>query len=135
MVAALRESALAPACSWRPTSTGACSFRCDRACSEWLSRTSSSAIRYAGDGARLRLTVKAEGDDVVLTADDDGAGVSEEDVQRLFERFYRADRARASRGTGLGLAIVKHIVSSAGGQVQAASGPGEGLRIRIAFPP
>ena len=94
-----------------------------------------NAIRYAGDGARLRLTVKAEGDDVVLTAADDGAGVSDEDVQRLFERFYRADRARASRGTGLGLAIVKHIVSSAGGQVQAASGPGEGLRIRIAFPP
>ncbi|MBW8741738.1 MAG: hypothetical protein JF623_03735 [Acidobacteria bacterium] len=55
-------------------------------------------------------------------------------MPRLFERFYRSDRARASRGTGLGLAIVKHVVVSAGGQVDAAGGPGRGLRIRCTFP-
>ena len=53
---------------------------------------------------------------------------------RLFERFFRADRARASRGTGLGLAIVKHIVTQAGGTVEALGGLGAGLEIRCAFP-
>jgi two-component system phosphate regulon sensor histidine kinase PhoR len=69
-----------------------------------------------------------------VTAADTGAGVTEEDLRRLFERFYRADRARASRGTGLGLAIVKHIVTSAGGEVEAEGGLGRGLTIRASFP-
>ena len=70
----------------------------------------------------------------MIRAVDDGIGVSDEDLQRLFERFYRSDRARASRGTGLGLAIVKHIVTSAGGRVEGSSTPGHGLEITIAFP-
>src|SRR5581483_4933700 len=94
-----------------------------------------NAVRYAGDGATLRLSARREeGGAVVLGAADDGAGVSQEDLPRLFERFYRADRSRASRGTGLGLAIVKHVVSSAGGEVEATSAPGEGLQIRCIFP-
>jgi signal transduction histidine kinase len=52
----------------------------------------------------------------------------------LFERFYRSDRARASRGTGLGLAIVKHVVASAGGQVEASGELGRGLRVVCRFP-
>jgi two-component system phosphate regulon sensor histidine kinase PhoR len=93
-----------------------------------------NAIRYAGDGAIFRLSVRRSGDGAVLVASDDGAGVSEEDASRLFERFYRADRARASRGTGLGLAIVKHVVTSAGGTVDASGGPGRGLTIHCTFP-
>jgi two-component system phosphate regulon sensor histidine kinase PhoR len=93
-----------------------------------------NAIRYAGDGATFSMRVSREGDETVIAAADDGVGVSDEDLQRLFERFYRSDRARASRGTGLGLAIVKHIVTSAGGRVEALSAPGHGLEIRIAFP-
>ena len=65
---------------------------------------------------------------------DDGVGVNEEELSRLFERFYRADHARASRGTGLGLAIVKHIVGQAGGAVEARGGKGAGLEIRCVFP-
>ena len=61
-------------------------------------------------------------------------GVSDEDLPRLFERFYRTDRARASRGTGLGLAIVKHVVTAAGGTVEAARGPEGGLAVRCVFP-
>lgn len=93
-----------------------------------------NAIRYAGEGATFTLAVRREGDSVVVEATDDGAGVSEADISRLFERFYRADRARATRGTGLGLAIVKHVVTSAGGEIEAAGAPGAGLRIRCAFP-
>ena len=89
-----------------------------------------NAIRYAGPGATARLTVERTGNDVVLTAADNGTGVTEEDLPRLFERFYRSDRARASRGTGLGLAIVKHVVTSAGGSVDASGTRGEGLTIR-----
>jgi two-component system phosphate regulon sensor histidine kinase PhoR len=93
-----------------------------------------NSLRYAGPGATLTLTLGREDGRVVLTAADDGAGVAEEDLPRLFERFFRADRARASRGTGLGLAIVKHIVTAAGGTVEADGALGRGLRIRCVFP-
>jgi two-component system, OmpR family, phosphate regulon sensor histidine kinase PhoR len=93
-----------------------------------------NAVRYGGPGARLLLSIRNEDDGVSLVAADNGVGVSEEDLPRLFERFYRADRARASRGTGLGLAIVKHIVTSAGGTVEAAGARGRGLTIRCKFP-
>ena len=93
-----------------------------------------NAIRYAGEGSAFRLFVVKSGDGMLLEASDDGVGVSAEDAARLFERFYRADRARSSRGTGLGLAIVKHVVTSAGGSVEANGGIGRGLTIRCRFP-
>ncbi len=93
-----------------------------------------NALRYAGPGAHLRLSVRREENGVTLVAADDGVGVAPEDLPRLFERFYRGDRARASRGTGLGLAIVKHVITSAGGTVEASGARGEGLTIRCAFP-
>jgi two-component system phosphate regulon sensor histidine kinase PhoR len=89
-----------------------------------------NALRYAGDGASFTITVS----DGELRATDDGAGVPEREIPRLFERFYRADRARSSRGTGLGLAIVKHIVTSADGTIEADGGPGRGLVITCRFP-
>jgi signal transduction histidine kinase len=93
-----------------------------------------NAIRYAGPGATLTLAVERVDDAVVLRGTDDGLGVDEAQLSRLFERFFRADRARASRGTGLGLAIVKHVVGQAGGTVEAAGGLGAGLEIRCTFP-
>jgi len=93
-----------------------------------------NALRYAGPRSTLRLTIAREDGRVVFSAADDGAGVTEADLPRLFERFYRADRARASRGTGLGLAIVKHIVTSGGGAVEATGGASRGLTIRAVFP-
>jgi two-component system, OmpR family, phosphate regulon sensor histidine kinase PhoR len=98
------------------------------------SNLASNAISYAGPGARLTLSVLQEGEQVVLSAADTGVGVEATHLPRLFERFYRADRARSSRGTGLGLAIVKHVVTSAGGTVEASGGRGVGLTIRCAFP-
>jgi two-component system sensor histidine kinase SenX3 len=94
-----------------------------------------NAIRYAGPGSTFTLSVRREDGSVVLTGGDDGAGVLARDLPRLFERFYRTDRARASRGTGLGLAIVKHVVASAGGTVEARGDRGgRGLEIRCVFP-
>ncbi len=93
-----------------------------------------NAIRYAGPGTTFTLAVEREGDGIVLWGGDDGVGVNEDELSRLFERFYRADHARASRGTGLGLAIVKHIVGQAGGTVEARGGKGVGLEIRCIFP-
>jgi signal transduction histidine kinase len=95
-----------------------------------------NAIRYAGSGATFTLSVNEEPDGtVVLVGRDDGAGVDESELPRLFERFYRSDRARVSRGTGLGLAIVKHVVTQAGGTVEATGGRAKGLEIRCSFLP
>jgi signal transduction histidine kinase len=93
-----------------------------------------NAIRYAGPGTTctVELTNPAEGP--TLAVSDDGKGVDAADLPRLFERFYRGDQARTSRGTGLGLAIVKHVVTAAGGEVEATSEPGSGLEIRARFP-
>jgi signal transduction histidine kinase len=94
-----------------------------------------NAIRYAGPGATFTLSAGELPDgSVELVGRDDGIGVEEPELPRLFERFYRADRARASRGTGLGLAIVKHVVTQAGGTVEASGGRGKGLEIRCRFP-
>jgi two-component system phosphate regulon sensor histidine kinase PhoR len=94
-----------------------------------------NAIRYAGNGATFTLEVVREPDGtVILAGRDDGIGVEEAELPRLFERFYRSDRARASRGTGLGLAIVKHVVTQAGGTVEARGGRGAGLEVRCVFP-
>jgi signal transduction histidine kinase len=93
-----------------------------------------NAIRYAGPGATFTLTVAAEPDGSALVAADDGIGVDPAEVGRLFERFWRADSARASRGTGLGLAIVKHVVVAAGGTVDARGARGEGVEVRCLFP-
>ena len=93
-----------------------------------------NAIRYAGPGATFTLAVSRSGDAVILSGRDDGIGIDESELPRLFERFYRADRARASRGTGLGLAIVKHIVTQAGGTVEARGARGRGLDVRCELP-
>ncbi len=94
-----------------------------------------NAIRYAGPDTTLTVSVsEGSGGQAQLLASDDGAGVAEHELPRLFERFYRADRARTSRGTGLGLAITKHIVTSANGEIEATGLEGEGLAVRCLFP-
>jgi two-component system phosphate regulon sensor histidine kinase PhoR len=89
-----------------------------------------NALRYAGEGATCTVTLAREDGNVLLEVADDGTGVPDEDVARLFERFFRSDRARTTRGTGLGLAIVKHVIESAGGNVEARGGQGRGLDVR-----
>ena len=93
-----------------------------------------NAIRYAGPGTRCTIEVAASDAGALLAVSDDGKGVRAGDLPRLFERFYRGDQARTSRGTGLGLAIVKHVVTAAGGEIDATSKPGQGLKITARFP-
>jgi two-component system phosphate regulon sensor histidine kinase PhoR len=93
-----------------------------------------NAIRYAGPGSTCLVEVSGPANGPLLVVSDDGKGVDANDLPRLFERFYRGDQARTSRGTGLGLAIVKHVVTSAGGEIEATSDPGQGLTIAARFP-
>jgi two-component system, OmpR family, phosphate regulon sensor histidine kinase PhoR len=93
-----------------------------------------NAIRYAGEGATCVVSLRVEDDQIVLEVADDGAGVPEGDAERLFERFFRSDRARTTRGSGLGLAIVKHVVETAGGNVEARGAKGRGLDVRCVLP-
>ena len=93
-----------------------------------------NAIRYAGPGSTCVVDVTGPAEGAALVVADDGKGVDPADLPRLFERFYRGDEARTSRGTGLGLAIVKHVVTAAGGDVEATSEPGQGLTVRARFP-
>jgi two-component system phosphate regulon sensor histidine kinase PhoR len=92
-----------------------------------------NAIRYAGPGATCTVSVGEQDGRRRLVVSDTGTGVSEEELPRLFERFYRGDRARSTLGTGLGLAIVKHVVAAAGGEVEAAPTPGGGLTVTCTF--
>jgi two-component system OmpR family sensor kinase len=80
--------------------------------------------------------VGTEDEDAVLEVIDVGPGMSPEDAQRVFERFYRADtsRARASGGTGLGLSIVDSLVHAHGGTVIVKTAPGKGCRFRVNLP-
>jgi signal transduction histidine kinase len=93
-----------------------------------------NSIRYAGPGTTCTVEVSESDGRVLLAVSDDGKGVWGRDLPRLFERFYRGDQARTSRGTGLGLAIVKHVVTAAGGEIEATSEPGQGLKITARFP-
>jgi signal transduction histidine kinase len=93
-----------------------------------------NAIRYAGAGTTCTVEVSESDGRALLAVSDNGKGVRSGDLPRLFERFYRGDQARTSRGTGLGLAIVKHVVTAAGGEIEATSEPGQGLTITARFP-
>jgi two-component system phosphate regulon sensor histidine kinase PhoR len=95
-----------------------------------------NAVNYSHERGEIRLQARRRDGDVVLAVSDSGIGISKEDLPRIFERFYRADKARsrALGGTGLGLSIVKHIVQLHGGHVEAESEFGKGTTIRAVLP-
>ena len=95
-----------------------------------------NAINYTPAEGSITVTVSAEDGFGVIAVQDTGIGISREDQARIFERFYRADRARArsAGGTGLGLAIVKHIAQSFGGAVEVTSQLGQGSTFRVRLP-
>lgn len=85
-----------------------------------------NAIKFTPAGGRITISASEQGDRVVVEVRDTGVGIAADDVPRLFERFYKSDKARRSEGTGLGLAIAKHIVQMHGGDIAVKSEQGKG---------
>jgi two-component system phosphate regulon sensor histidine kinase PhoR len=95
-----------------------------------------NAVNYSPEGRRIVLAARPAAGGVAITVSDEGPGIPEPDLERIFERFYRVDKARSreSGGTGLGLSIVKHLVDLLGGRVTAANRPEGGAVFTVSLP-
>jgi two-component system phosphate regulon sensor histidine kinase PhoR len=96
----------------------------------------SNSINYSHDGGRVDVSWSVKDGEVIVSVQDNGIGIASEHQERVFERFYRVDKARSrgAGGTGLGLAIVKHLVTVFGGRVELESEAGQGSTFRIVLP-
>ena len=94
-----------------------------------ISNLVDNALKWSPQGGRVEIEL-ADGD---LSVRDHGPGFSESDLPHVFERFYRADSARALPGSGLGLAIVRQAAEAHGGEAQAANAAGGGALLRVSF--
>jgi two-component system phosphate regulon sensor histidine kinase PhoR len=93
-----------------------------------------NAIKFTLTGGHIHLTAWRDDNKVVFMVQDDGVGVAKKDLKRIFERFYKADRARSGGGTGLGLSICKHIVDAHGGQIWVESEENAGSKFFFTIP-
>jgi two-component system phosphate regulon sensor histidine kinase PhoR len=93
-----------------------------------------NALKFTPPGGRITVSVTCRDSEVHVSVQDTGPGIAPEDLPRVFERFYKADRSRATAGSGLGLAIAKHIVQAHGGRIWAESTPGQGATFTFALP-
>jgi two-component system phosphate regulon sensor histidine kinase PhoR len=93
-----------------------------------------NAIKFTPSGGKAIISAKPERDSLVVSVCDTGIGISKEDLPHVFERFYKADKARAGGGTGLGLAIAKHVVQAHGGNIWAQSEEGKGSTFSFSLP-
>ena len=95
-----------------------------------------NAVKYTLNGGRITVRWTAAGDTISFEVEDTGVGIPDADLPRVFERFYRADKARSREvgGTGLGLAIVKHLVQAMKGQIRVTSTVGKGTTFRVTLP-
>jgi len=101
--------------------------------SQVVSNLVENALRYAPDGGEVRVTVGSDGGQVTIAVSDTGPGIDPDDLPRVFERLYVAQRYRAVRpeGSGLGLSIVRELVIAMGGEVQVASQLGQGTTVTV----
>jgi two-component system phosphate regulon sensor histidine kinase PhoR len=93
-----------------------------------------NAIKYSEENKMIKITLKLENHQVIFIVKDQGFGISKENQQRVFERFYRVDKGRLDGGTGLGLAIVKHIVMKYNGEIDLESTLSKGTTITVTLP-
>ena len=102
---------------------------------EVLQNLVDNALQYTPAGGRIEVTAYSNGNEVIFTVADTGIGIPESDLERIFERFYRVDaaRAREAGGTGLGLSIARHIVDAHGGRIWVESAVGQGSRFRFSI--
>jgi two-component system phosphate regulon sensor histidine kinase PhoR len=102
---------------------------------EVLQNLVDNALQYTPPGGSIDVTAYSNGGEVIFTVADTGIGIPESDLERIFERFYRVDaaRAREAGGTGLGLSIARHIVDAHGGRIWVESAVGQGSRFRFSI--
>jgi two-component system phosphate regulon sensor histidine kinase PhoR len=93
-----------------------------------------NAIKFTPSGGRVSVAASADDENVTVSVSDTGVGIAEEDLPRIFERFYKADKSRSSRGTGLGLAIARHVIQAHGGRIWAESREGAGSVFSFSLP-
>ncbi len=93
-----------------------------------------NAIKFTPAGGRIELRAEHDGDHILFSVKDNGVGIPSEDLPRIFERFYKTDRARSSGGTGLGLAIARHLVEAHGGRIWVESLEGQGSTFSFSIP-
>jgi signal transduction histidine kinase len=94
----------------------------------------SNAVKYSHSGGEVRVRLLDEGDQVLLTVEDQGIGIPDADQEHLFERFFRAGNTGDIHGTGLGLALVRQVVERHGGSVTLASATSEGTLVTVTLP-
>ena len=104
--------------------------------SQVLTNLLDNAIKFTPDGGRITVGWRCTNGEVEISVSDSGPGIPEADLPRIFERFYKADRARPAHpgGSGLGLAITKHIVEAHGGRIAVRSSPGTGTTFTVTLP-
>jgi len=93
-----------------------------------------NAIKFTPPQGSVRVSARVEDSEMTVAVADSGVGIASDEIERIFERFYKADRSRSSRGTGLGLALAKHIVNAHGGRLKAESVEGKGSTFRFTLP-
>ncbi|OGN96761.1 MAG: hypothetical protein A2Z77_04050 [Chloroflexi bacterium RBG_13_51_36] len=93
-----------------------------------------NAIKFTRPGGKITITTKTLEESVVVDIADTGLGIPREDLARVFERFYKGDKARAGEGTGMGLAIAKHVVEAHGGSIWVRSEEGKGSTFSFSLP-
>jgi two-component system phosphate regulon sensor histidine kinase PhoR len=93
-----------------------------------------NAVKFTRPGGEVTLLAHLDGDVICFAVRDTGVGISPDDLARIFERFYKADRARSGGGTGLGLSICRHLVEAHGGRIWAESEEGRGSTFYFSIP-
>jgi len=93
-----------------------------------------NAVKFTQEGGEITVTAQADGEDIRICVSDNGPGIPKDELRRVFERFYKADRARSRGGTGLGLAIARHIIEGHGGKLTVDSTPGKGAQFCFTVP-
>jgi two-component system phosphate regulon sensor histidine kinase PhoR len=93
-----------------------------------------NAVKFTPPGGKITVSAELNAAEVILSVEDTGVGIPADDLSRIFERFYKADRARSGGGTGLGLAIAKHVVQGHGGRIWAESVEGQGSTFYFTLP-
>jgi two-component system phosphate regulon sensor histidine kinase PhoR len=119
-----------------PSADGAAAWADAEAVGQILDNLVDNAVKYTPPGGTIRVRWHGQQDQVCLEVEDTGIGIPEHDLPRIFERFYRVDKARSRQlgGTGLGLSIVKHLIQAMQGTIRARSEPGKGTCFTVCLP-